>query len=185
MINIIIDELTNCLEVRKTGEIVETYYKKRRKKFTDEEITKMHAEGWSKNFNWKSVQDDSYQIYELRTKSDDELQGYVALKHQAKDYYTFVKLVESAPWNIGRKGIYKGVGGHLFAIACKESWDNGNAGYVMFESKTDLVKHYMETLSATIMNARIPVKLLLDTRAAANLIQKYFFAKEDSGEENE
>jgi len=47
MINIIIDELTNCLEVRQTGEIVDTYYKERRKKFTDKEIARMHAEGWS------------------------------------------------------------------------------------------------------------------------------------------
>lgn len=161
MINIIIDELTNCLEVRQTGEIVDTYYKKRRKKFTDEEIAKMHAEGWSSNFNWKSVQDEGYQVYELRIKKDDEIQGYIALKHYTQDYYTFVPLVESAPWNRGSNGIYKGVGGHLFAIACKESWDNGNEGYVMFESKTDLVEHYI---------------------AASKLIHKYFFVRENCDE---
>lgn len=183
MINIIIDELTNCLEVRNTGEIVDTYYKKRRKKFTDEEIAKMHEDGWSNNFNWKEVQDDGYQVYELRTKKDDEIQGYIALKHHEKDYYTFVPLVESAPWNRGSNGIYNGVGGHLFAIACKESWDNGNEGYVMFESKTDLVEHYMQTLSATIVNPRTPIKLLLDTKTAAKLIKKYFFSKEDFHED--
>ena len=121
----------------------------------------------------------------MRTKTDDEVQGYIALMHHEKDYYTFVPLVESAPRNRGSNGRYKGVGGHLFAIACKESWDNGNAGCVMFESKTDLVQHYMNTLSATIMSSRIPVKLLLDTRAAANLIQKYFFAEEDLDGEDE
>ncbi len=185
MISIIIDELTNCLEVRETDEIVVTYYTERKKQFTDNEIENMHKQGWSSNFNWKVVQDEGYQVYELRTKKDDVIQGYIALKHHKEDYYTFVKLVESAPWNVGRQGTYKGVGGHLFAIACKESWDNGNAGCVMFESKTDLVRHYMNTLSATIMNSRIPVKLLLDTRAAANLIQKYFFAEEDLDGENE
>ena len=185
MINIFIDELTNCLEVRQTGELVDTYYKERKKKFTEKEISTMHTEGWSQNFNWKSVQDEGYQVYELRTKKDDKIQGYIALKHYKKDSYTFVKLVESAPWNIGRQGVYKGVGGHLFAIACKESWDNGNEGCVVFESKTDLVKHYIHTLSAVIMNSRIPVKLLLDTRAAANLIKKYFFAEEDSDGKNE
>lgn len=185
MINIIIDELTNCLEVRQTGEIVDTYYKERRKKFTDKEIARMHAEGWSLNFNWKSVQDEGYKVYELRTKKDDVVQGYIALKHHARDYYTFVPLVESAPWNRGSNGIYNGVGGHLFAIACKESWDNGNEGYVMFESKTDLVEHYMKTLSAVIVNPRTPVKLLLNTRAASRLIQKYFFVEENSDEDDE
>lgn len=100
------------------------------------------------------------------------------MKHYAADLYTFVSLVESAPWNRSSNGRYMGVGGHLFAIACKESWDNGNEGNVVFESKTDLIEHYTRTLSAKIVNPRIPVKLLLDTRAAANLIQKYFFAEE-------
>ena len=183
MINIIIDALTNCLEVRQTGEVVDTYYTERKEKFTDYEIKNMHDKGWSRNFNWRSVQEEGYKIFELRTKKDDEIQGYIALKHYSKDYYTYVKLVESAPWNIGRRGLYKGVGGHLFAIACKESWDNGNVGYVMFESKTDLVRHYIKTLSAVIMNTRIPVKLLLDTRAAAKLIQKYFYLKEGLDDE--
>lgn len=178
MISIIIDGLTNCLEVRETGEIVATYYRERKEQFTDDEIVNMHKQGWSSNFNWKVVQDEGYQVYELRTKKDDVIQGYIALKHYAADLYTFVSLVESAPWNRSSNGRYMGVGGHLFAIACKESWDNGNEGNVVFESKTDLIEHYTRTLSAKIVNPRIPVKLLLDTRAAANLIQKYFFAEE-------
>ena len=68
MINIIIDELANCLEVRKTGEIIETYYKKRRKKFTDKEIAKMHEDGWSNNFNWKAVQDDGFKYMNCERK---------------------------------------------------------------------------------------------------------------------
>lgn len=179
MIDIIVDKLTNCLEVRKTGRLAKTYHKKRRKKFTDEEIRRMHALGWRKNFNWKSIQEQGYEIFELHTKHDDVIQGYIALKHEKNQHYTFVSLVESAPWNIGTEGEYIGVGGHLFAIACKESWDNGNAGYVVFESKTDLVRHYISSLNAQVIGKRVPIRLMLSTREAADLIQKYFYSEGD------
>lgn len=179
MVDIIIDKLTNCLEVRKTGQIAETYYKRRRKEFTDEEIRRMYELGWKKNFNWKIIQKQGYEIFELHTKHDDVIQGYIALKHVKDQYYTFVSLVEAAPWNIGSKGKYIGVGGHLFAIACKESWDNGNDGYVVFESKTDLIYHYINSLNAQIVRERAPVRLMLSTREAADLIQKYFYSEEE------
>ena len=57
-------------------------------------------------------------------------------------------IVEAAPFNVGSGGKYKGVGAHLFAIACKLSWDVGNEGYVQFTAKTDLVNHYIKTLNA-------------------------------------
>lgn len=185
MIDIIIDKLTKCLEVRKTGQLSKTYYKKRRKKFTDEEIRRMYALGWRKNFNWKSIQQQGYEIFELHTKHDDMLQGYIALEHIKGQYFTYVPLVEAAPWNVGSKGEYVGVGGHLFAIACKESWDNGNAGYVMFESKSDLINHYMRILNAKIVSRQIPVRLALDTKGAADLIQKYFYSEKDEDEEDD
>jgi hypothetical protein len=47
--------------------------------------------------------------------------------------------VEAAPHNVGKMGKYKGVGAHLFAIACKLSWDAGNEGYVQFTAKTDMI----------------------------------------------
>ena len=138
MIDIIIDNLTNCLEVRETGEIAKTYYKRNVKKFTSEEIRRMHMEGWSENFNWKSIQEQGFEVFELHTKHDDVIQGCISLNHIKDQYFTFVPLLEIAPWNIGVKGKYQGVGGHLFAIACKESWDSGNDGYVVFESKVFL-----------------------------------------------
>lgn len=179
MIDIEIDKLTNCLENRRTGKIIGTFYKRRRKRFTDEEIQRMHAMGWRKNFNWKYIQEQEFEIFELHTKCDDVIQGYVALKHIREQYFTYVPLVEAAPWNVGSKGEYIGVGGHLFAIACKESWDNGNAGYVMFESKSDLISHYMKVLNAQVLNGRVPVRLMLGTKEAADLIQKYSYAEEE------
>lgn len=178
MIEILIDKLTNCLILRSTNERRDTWYTKMSKRLTMQDIRDMHEAGWNKNFDWKSVQEEGYTIVELFADEDDRVQGLIAYKHIHSDKYTFVPLVEAAPWNCGHEGEYIGVGAHLFAIACKESWDNGNEGYVMFEAKTDLIEHYKEKLSAIVIDWRIPVKMVLDTKAASILIEKYLLRKE-------
>ena len=79
--------------------------------------------------------------------------------------------VEAAPFNVGREGKYKGVGAHLFAIACKLSWDAGNEGYVQFTAKTDLVEHYKKELHAISIDWHT---LYIDSYGAVALINKYF-----------
>lgn len=79
--------------------------------------------------------------------------------------------MEAAPDNVGKKGKFKGVGAHLFAIACKLSWDNGNDGYVQFVAKTDLIEHYIDTLNAKRIDWHT---LYIDTYGASELINKYF-----------
>ena len=85
--------------------------------------------------------------------------------------YTHVDVVESAPKNRGKNGKYQGVGAHLFAIACKLSWDVGNEGFVQFKAKTDLVEHYREALKAKNIDAQ---NMYIDSHAALNLIKTYF-----------
>ena len=104
-------------------------------------------------------------------ENDDTVQGRIALKHIRDQYYTHVDIVEAAPFNVGRKGKYKGVGAHLFAIACKLSWDAGNEGYVQFTAKTDLVPHYVEMLNAKCIDWHT---LYIDSYGAIALINKYF-----------
>lgn len=82
---------------------------------------KMNEEGWL--FDWSIPHSNGYEIYELLLKNTNERQGLIALKHIRDQLYTHVDIVESAPHNLGSKGIYQGVGAHLFAIACKLSWD--------------------------------------------------------------
>ncbi|MCG5252374.1 hypothetical protein MCW62_13745, partial [Brevibacillus agri] len=54
-----------------------------------------------------------------------------------------VYVAESALWNIGSaKKEFVGVGPHLFAIACKKSFDLGFGGWVAFFAKTNLIEHY-------------------------------------------
>lgn len=112
-----------------------------------------------------------YEVYELLLKDDTQVQGMIALKHIRDQFYTHVDIVEAAPENIGHLGKYKGVGAHLFAIACKLSWDVGNEGYVQFTAKTNLVEHYRETLGARNIDSQ---KMFIDSYGALKLIRTYF-----------
>ena len=95
----------------------------------------------------------------------------IALKHIRDQYFTHVDIVEAAPFNIGHDGVFKGVGGHLFAIACKLSWDAGNEGFVQFTAKTNLVEHYRQTLGAKNIDEQT---MYIDSLAAIELIKRYF-----------
>jgi hypothetical protein len=80
-------------------------------------------------------------------------------------------LIESAKFNKGKTKIYSGVPGNLVAFACKISFDKGCDGYLAFDAKTVLVKHYQETLYATHFKG---TKMMIETPASNRLISKYF-----------
>lgn len=168
-VDIEIDGLTNCLVNRITGEECDTQYRLISKTITKADAEKLKAEGWL--FDWSIPHSNGYEIYELLIKGSDECQGLIALKHIRDQLYTHVDVVESAPKNRGKNGKYQGVGAHLFAIACKLSWDVGNEGFVQFKAKTDLVEHYRETLKAKNIDVQ---NMYIDSHAALNLIKTYF-----------
>jgi len=86
-------------------------------------------------------------------------------------HYTHIDIVEAAPFNVGHYGKYKGVGAHLFAIACKLSFENGNEGYVQFTAKTNLVSHYIQMLNAKSIDRHT---LYTESKDAATLVKRYF-----------
>lgn len=79
--------------------------------------------------------------------------------------------IETAPFNLGKKKLYEGIPGNLFAFTCKTSWDNGYQGFVSFTSKTKLIEHYEKTLGAAHVGGH---KMVIFPREAHNLIRKYF-----------
>ncbi|MCI6179197.1 MAG: hypothetical protein MR662_01705 [Treponema porcinum] len=168
-VDIEIDGLTNCLINRATNEECDTQYRLISKTITKADAEKLKAEGWL--FDWSIPHSNGYEIYELLIKGSEERQGLIALKHIRDQLYTHVDVVESAPQNRGKTGKYQGVGAHLFAIACKLSWDVGNEGFVQFKAKTDLVEHYRETLNAKTIDVQ---NMYIDSYSALNLIKKYF-----------
>lgn len=168
-IEIRIDALTDCLVCMATGEMKDAEYRLVAKTITKAKAQYLKEKGWK--FDWSIPHQKGYEIYELLLKDSDEVQGMIALKHIREQFYTHVDIVEAAPQNVGKSGTYKGVGAHLFAIACKLSWDAGNEGYVQFTAKTDLEEHYKQTLNAHCIDWHT---MYIDSYGAAQLINKYF-----------
>lgn len=51
------------------------------------------------------------------------------------------------------------------------AFDKGYVGYVAFDAKTVLIKHYEQTLGATHFRG---LRMYIQTNAAAKLISQYF-----------
>jgi len=106
-------------------------------------------------------------------KGDDAIQGLIAAEVVLGAVY--VRLAESAPHNLGDDKRYKGVGGHLFAIAIKLSLVNGFGGYVFFDAKNlELVNHYKEIFHAESVSTRYhDYRLEISEYYAQEIIDQY------------
>jgi hypothetical protein len=82
-----------------------------------------------------------------------------------------IVLIESAKFNKGKNKAYIGVPGNLVAYACKVSVDKGYDGFLAFDAKTILIKHYEQSLGATHFRGR---RMFIETSAALRLISQYF-----------
>lgn len=85
--------------------------------------------------------------------------------------HVFMNLVESAPFNIGKNKLYEGVASNLVAYACKVSFQKGFDGFVAFDAKPRLIKHYEKTLGAYRFGGQ---RMIIPTQPAQILINKYF-----------
>lgn len=170
IINIKIDGLTPCLVERKTGAVVNTSFTTIH--ITSGEAKKLKNSGWK--FDWSIPEKEGYKVYKLTIRGKDELQGLISLK--AGEGYIFAGNAENAPHNFGHLGRYAGTGGHLFAIACLESKKLGFGGFVVFDAKTGLLKHYEETLSAIRISSQ---RMYIDELAAEQLLKRYGLGEKD------
>ena len=97
------------------------------------------------------------------------IQGLISIT--VENDHIFMNLLESAPFNIGKRKLYEGVAGNLVAYVCKLSFQKGYEGFVAFTAKTRLIEHYEKTLGAYhFMNQR----MIIETIASRNLVEKYF-----------
>lgn len=161
-----VDKLTNSIENVVTGDSFPT------------DITLINAadlktvtnkNGWQ--FDWKlEFKQPQRDVYKLTIVNNQKIiQGLISL--EVKSDHVYMHLVENAPFNKGKSKIYAGVPGNLVAFACKLSFQRGHEGYVSFLSKSQLVKHYIDSLGATYFGERI---MIIDTNAALKLLNKYF-----------
>ena len=163
-----IDKITESIECAETGESFETQVVPITKADL-KEITKKN--GWL--FDWKfELSQWERQVYKLITeKEPSAIQGLVSFEKWDKEKFIYMHLIESAPFNVGKEKIYKGVCGNLVAYGCKLSKECGFDGYLSFDAKTVLIKHYKETLGAKYYGGQ---KMGIEPKEADRLINSYF-----------
>lgn len=166
--DIIIDKFTPCLQERKTGRILQTQCIRLNNQINEKAANHMKEQGWK--FDWSLPQKMGADIYALTLEDDKVIQGLISAKLDKKSKFIYVPIVEAAPHNVGSKGKFEGVGGHLFAIACERSFDEGFEGFVSFKPKSSLKEHYIKTLGAKeLPNGN----LYIDSKNAKILVDKY------------
>lgn len=166
-IDVLIDKLTPCLECASTGELMPTSFSLAK----DSELKDLQSKGW--NFNWSADELKKTNVYKLTLRNDTKIQGLVSAEIGRGVVY--VALAESSPHNLGKNKQYKGVGGHLFAIAIKLSLALGFGGYVYFDAKDmDLVRHYAETLGAERVRTKYhDYRMEIAEENAPKILDKY------------
>ncbi len=164
-LDFIIDKLTNSIENTSTGEVFDTEIVR----MTPKLVKEIKKTDW--NFDWsKEIKDKSKEVYKLTTVNNPTIiQGLVSIED--KQDHIFMHLIESAKFNKNKDKVYLGVPGNLVAYACKVSVDKGYQGFLAFDAKTALIKHYQESLYATHFRG---LRMFIETKAALRLISQYF-----------
>jgi len=165
LVDIEIDKLTNSIENTVSGDVFDTDIFQ----LLPGDIKLIKSVEWQ--FNWRDqFKLNDRETYKLVIKDNPKIiQGLLSISDQRDHIY--MHLIESAKFNKGKNKIYTGVHGNLVAFACKVSFDKGYDGYLAFDAKTLLIKHYQETLYATHFKG---TKMMIETPAAIRLINKYF-----------
>ena len=164
-LDIEIDKLTNSIENSLTGEVFDTVIRQ----LNFKSLSLIHKSEWV--FDWRDeIKDDTKQVYKLTTANNPAIiHGLLSIEDK-KDHI-FMHLIESSKFNKGKNKVYLGVPGNLIAFACKISFEKGYQGFVAFDSKTALIKHYQDTIHATHFRE---LRMFIETNAAIRLISQYF-----------
>jgi hypothetical protein len=164
-VTIEIDRLTNSIVNALSGDVFETEFHKVYKR----EIKK---KDWY--FDWHlELAKKECTVYKMTIKENLKvIQGLISI--EIKDNFVFVSLVENAKFNRGKDKIFVGVGGNLFAFACKNSIKLGFGGFVGFISKTTLVSYYQKKLGAEVALGQ---RMFISDTEAVKLVNHYFKIK--------
>ena len=164
-LDVVIDKLTNSIENASTGEVFDTLIVR----LSIKHISLIHKSEWL--FDWsKEIKDKTKVVYKLTTENNPTIiQGLLSIEDK-KDHI-FMHLVESSKFNKGKNKVYLGVPGNLVAFACKVSVEMGYQGFLAFDAKTALIKHYQDILHATHFRG---LRMFIENAAAQRLISQYF-----------
>ena len=132
----------------------------------------LKKDGW--NFNWKELMGNKKKLF-FGLFALGELQGLVSLVIQMLGSpMMFMHQIEIAPHNIGGKGRFKSVAGALLAYSCYQSallleTSNPYYGYLVFDSKTNLILHYKKYGA----NQSVGSKMYFSPEAGKQLMEQY------------
>ena len=164
-LDFVIDKLTNSIENVKTGDSFRTDVSL----VTREElkiITKKN--GWA--FDWNSeLKAPEKEVYKLTISGSTNIQGLLSITF--RDDHIYMHLIESAPFNKGKSKAYLGVPGNLVAFACRVSFQRGGGGYLSFNSKAQLIDHYIRSLGAVHFGGTL---MVITPDISLKLVDKYF-----------
>ena len=165
LVDIEIDKLTNSIENAVSGDVFDTDIFQ----LFATDSNQINKTDWQ--FKWQEqIKLTDREVYKLVIRNNPKIiQGLISLSYQGDHIY--MHLIESAKFNKGKTKMYAGVPGNLVAFACKLSFEKGYDGYLAFDAKTILIKHYQETLFATHFRG---TKMMIETPAANRLINQYF-----------
>jgi hypothetical protein len=164
-LDIEIDKLTNSIENISTGEVFDTDIFR----LTEAESNQIIESDWQ--FDWiTELNDKTKAVFKLTTVNNPTIiQGLLSIED--KQDHIFMHLIESSKFNKGKGKIYLGVPGNLVAYACKVSVEKGYEGFLAFDAKSSLIKHYKDTLGASHFRGQ---RMFVETSSAIKLISHYF-----------
>lgn len=164
-LDFIIDKLTNSIENTLTNEVFDTEIVR----MVNVDTKQIGKAEWQ--FDWhKELKDKTKEVYKLTTVNNPTIiQGFISIED--KQDHVFMHLIESAKFNKGKNKVYIGVPGNLVAYACKLSVDKGYEGFLAFDAKSILIKHYEQSLHATHFRG---LRMFIEPSAALRLISQYF-----------
>ena len=164
-LDFIIDKLTNSIENTLTSEVFDTEIIR----LTSIDAKQIKKTDWQ--FDWlQELKDKTKEVYKLTTVNNPTIiQGLLSIED--KQDHIFMHLIESAKFNKGKNKVYLGVPANLVAYACKVSVQKGYEGFLAFDAKSALIKHYQDSLHATHFRG---LRMFIETSAALRLISHYF-----------
>jgi len=164
-LDFVIDKLTNSIENVKSGDSFKTDVSL----VTRVEIKNVTKKnGWI--FDWiGEFKVPEKEVYKLTISGSTNIQGLISITY--RDDHVYMHLIESAPFNKGKNKTYLGIPGNLVAFACRVSFQRGGGGYLSFNSKTQLIDHYVKSLGATHFGGTL---MVITPEAALKLTNKYF-----------
>lgn len=177
MIYVDIDVLTPCLIDITTGEVVNTEVVQVRSSVLSK-FTKKN--GWYTDWNKLACESE---VYALMLTGTFSIQGLIAIHKDANTRTAFIDWAVASPENnplLTKNKKYKGVGGHLFAIAADKSIQYGYNGAISgFAANKVLMEHYIKTFNAEPICQLHPYQIFIDEINGSKLREVYSYEWSD------